>query len=387
MKRVRRTYLDVLSFVESFGHILISNEKDITSDKGFVQAKTKIKIRCNKGHEFTTIFDVYKRGKYKCKKCVQESGMLRRKYTFNDIVNLFAKEGYFVESNSLEYKNMETVLKVTCPRGHKWTSSYNNFSSGYKCPMCKIEDKEMSYKLKDENTLIDYGYEILDFQRSENDFFTASTFTVKCKHEHITQKPIKSIRSGKLHCIDCFGKKKKTLDEVIDVFEFHGYKVLHHNGYENNQSRFLISCKNGHKKDVTYANFKRKHKKCEFCDENVVGVSKGEKRIAKFLDKNNINYIYQYKINECRLKYPLPFDFYIPNINLLIEYDGEQHFKSIEHFGGLDRFMTRKISDTIKNEYCKNNNIKLIRIPYWEFDNIEKILNYKIYEKSSTTRE
>ena len=131
MKRVRRTYLDVLSFVESFGHILISNEKDITSDKGFVQAKTKIKIRCNKGHEFITIFDTYRRGKYKCKKCVQESGISRRKYSFNDIVNLFASEGYIVKSDILEYKNMETVLKVICPRGHKWTSSYNNFSAGY----------------------------------------------------------------------------------------------------------------------------------------------------------------------------------------------------------------------------------------------------------------
>lgn len=54
MKRVRRTYLDVLSFIESFGHILISDKKDIVDKNGFVQSKTKIKIKCEKGHEFTT---------------------------------------------------------------------------------------------------------------------------------------------------------------------------------------------------------------------------------------------------------------------------------------------------------------------------------------------
>lgn len=386
MKRVRRTYLDVLSFIESFGHILISDKKDIVDKNGFVQSKTKIKIRCEKGHEFTTTFDVYRKGKYKCKKCVQESGISRRKYTFNDIVNMFEKEGYLVKSDISEYKSIETVLNVMCPRGHDWTSSYHNFSAGYKCSTCKMEDKEADYKLKDEKTLIDYGYEVLDFQRAKNNFFTESIFTVKCKNGHVTRKPIKSIRSGKLMCVDCFGKKKKELNEVIGIFESYGYKILSHNGYENNQSRFLISCKNGHKFNTTYASFQQRDKHCCLCDENIAGSSKGEKRVAKFLDNNKIDYVYQYRIEECRLRDALPFDFYLPKYNIAIEFDGVQHYKIVKHFGGLDKFINRKIADTIKNEYCKTNNIKLIRIPYWEFDNIENILNYEIYEKSSTTR-
>lgn len=50
----------------------------------------------------------------------------------------------------------------------------------------------------------------------------------------------------------------------------------------------------------------------------------------------------------------------------------------IEHFGGYDGFISRKIRDTIKNIYCRNNNIDLLRIPYWEFDNIENILINKL---------
>ena len=75
---------------------------------------------------------------------------------------------------------------------------------------------------------------------------------------------------------------------------------------------------------------------------------------------------------------PLPFDFYLPDYNTCIEYDGIQHFEVVDYFGGLDGFITTKIRDTIKNEYCKSKNIKLIRIPYWGFDNIENILKKEL---------
>ena len=79
----------------------------------------------------------------------------------------------------------------------------------------------------------------------------------------------------------------------------------------------------------------------------------------------------------------LPFDFYIPDLNICIEYDGEQHFEPVD-FGGKGkeyaekRFKAQQKRDNIKTEYCKNNNIKLIRIPYWEFDNVENILKQEL---------
>ena len=86
----------------------------------------------------------------------------------------------------------------------------------------------------------------------------------------------------------------------------------------------------------------------------------------------------QYKFDDCKFKYVLPFDFYLPQYNCCIEFDGEQHYKIIKHFGGFDKFVDTKIRDTIKNEYCKNNDIKLIRISYWNFNNIEKILKNEL---------
>ena len=74
----------------------------------------------------------------------------------------------------------------------------------------------------------------------------------------------------------------------------------------------------------------------------------------------------------------MPFDFGILNnssILLLIEYDGIQHYKSIEYFGGMESLKSQQRRDKIKNEYCNENKIPLLRIPYWNYDNIVNILN------------
>ena len=111
--------------------------------------------------------------------------------------------------------------------------------------------------------------------------------------------------------------------------------------------------------------------------------SKGETIISEYLKENNINYISEYTFDDCRNKRPLPFDFYLPDYNLLIEYDGEQHFEPVDFFGGEEQFEYQKYNDNIKNTYCIKNNINLIRIPYWDFDNIEKILDEVLSNKGS----
>ena len=109
-------------------------------------------------------------------------------------------------------------------------------------------------------------------------------------------------------------------------------------------------------------------------------MSKGEATITKFLDTYNIKYIFQHTFKNCKYKQNLFFDFYLPDYNMCIEYDGIQHFKPTDFTGNNvnkanKNFNVIQIRDNIKNKYCQENNIKLLRIPYWEFNNIEKILN------------
>jgi very-short-patch-repair endonuclease len=81
---------------------------------------------------------------------------------------------------------------------------------------------------------------------------------------------------------------------------------------------------------------------------------------------------------DCKDKRVLPFDFYLEDYNILIEYDGELHYKESRYKNSQDKLNIIKNHDNIKNNYCKENNIKLIRIPYTEFDNIENILKKEL---------
>ena len=99
--------------------------------------------------------------------------------------------------------------------------------------------------------------------------------------------------------------------------------------------------------------------------------SKGEQVIKEWLDLNDYNYIEQYRIKECKNKRALPFDFAVFENNkliFLIEFDGEQHeivkFNFNSEGEALKNFNNQQENDKIKNEFCKNNKIPLIRIKY-----------------------
>ena len=100
--------------------------------------------------------------------------------------------------------------------------------------------------------------------------------------------------------------------------------------------------------------------------------SKGENIIILFLDQLNIKYKRQKTFDGCNHKKKLQFDFYLPKYNICIEFDGIQHYESIEWFGGDKAFESSKIRDEIKTDFCLNNNIKLIRIRYDE-DILDKL--------------
>ena len=98
-----------------------------------------------------------------------------------------------------------------------------------------------------------------------------------------------------------------------------------------------------------------------------------------FFDDNNIAYVSQYRFEDCKNIRTLPFDFYLPDYNICVEYDGELHYKSVDYFGGEKALQDTQMRDDIKTQYCINNNIHLIRIPYWEFENINTILSSELH--------
>ncbi len=97
--------------------------------------------------------------------------------------------------------------------------------------------------------------------------------------------------------------------------------------------------------------------------------------IAHKLDELSIDFVVEHRFDDCKYKRSLPFDFYLPEKNAVIEYDGAQHYKSIQYYGGDDYLKLVQLRDKIKDDYCESAGIKMIRIPYTKTKSeIESIL-------------
>ena len=157
-------------------------------------------------------------------------------------------------------------------------------------------------------------------------------------------------------------------ENMLNLIKREEYKYIENDSdYINSHSIIKITCsKHGdfYQKCYKY----RQGQGCPKCNQ-----SKGEKEIEMVLKMKNIKYQYQKKFDNCKNKRSLPFDFYLPMMNICIEYDGIQHFESIEFFGGKEALKKLIKNDDIKDKYCRENNIKLIRISYK--DDIKTILS------------
>ena len=175
--------------------------------------------------------------------------------------------------------------------------------------------------------------------------------------------------NGNRGCAKCAKNKKYTQEEIVKLFiEVHNNRYTY-GIYKNFNSKIEITCK---EHGIFY----------QRCDHHLHGkncpkciMSCDEQVIYDYLTKNNIEFVFQKTYDNCRGKSKLlPFDFYIPSINTLIEFDGRYHF--IDIYGSLEE---RKRLDKIKTDYCLANNIKLYRITYLDniIEKLELILNIK----------
>ena len=145
--------------------------------------------------------------------------------------------------------------------------------------------------------------------------------------------------------------------EVIGIYTTANIKVLHKckiDGYEWLASPHSILQGTG----------------CPICN-----ASHGEMEIKKYLEKNHLHFVQQKTFPGCKNIKMLPFDFYLSDYNICIEFDGIQHFEPIEIFGGEEALIKQQNNDAIKNNYCHTNNINLLRIKYDE-NIVEKLDNF-----------
>lgn len=281
-----------------------------------------------------------------------------------------------VEENGYTFISMEKVkddkgrgqinVTIKCPKGHITTKRWSNIRDNKKCTKCTGNKKFTLDEIKE--YVESFGYKFLSNVYNGKD----KKYDFMCDKGHKYSTSYAVFRRG-FRCPHCSGKSKYTINQVREIIEKEGYKLLS-TEYKSALDYIIVQCDEKHEPyEVKFSDFNNNERRCPHCKK-----SKGEKRISEVLDNMNIKYHTQYKFEDCKSIKCLPFDFYIKDMNILIEFDGEGHYKPIYWHGNkevaFDVFVGTIIRDTIKNDYCKKNNINLIRIPYWKFDKIEEIL-------------
>ena len=277
-------------------------------------------------------------------------------------------------SGITEYNGVMKKYPVVCPDHGMWEVSLDNhINKKSSCPKCK--GRSLSYLEKIEYAKTVHG-DSYDYSLITKNFNSNQKVPIVCP-EHGMFKQLWTNHIHQMHgCPQCniCGRKPVSLDELkrrtyaLDTgYEYDWDSYM---GYADNQ--FKIKC-NKHGWFTQQLSNHLQGQKCPKCK-----ASKGEESLRTLLTLKNIPYIEQKTFDLCRnpkTNTLLRFDFYIPHLNLCIEYDGEFHFKPVKFFGGVKSYEKQVFLDGVKNEFCKNNNINLIRISFTQFNDIESILN------------
>ena len=261
------------------------------------------------------------------------------------------------------YVNCRTKMTHRCcVDGYEWEALPTNLLQGTGCPVC-------AGKIKTTNVFIEEMNEKNPNITIIGEYIDAKT-KILCEctidgYRWFTTPNSLLAGSG---CLVCSGVKRKTTEEYIEEVGLVDKNIMVVDRYINARTKIMHKCAiDGHTwmADPHHILSGRGCPKCN--------ASKGEKFIARYLNDNNIEFEIQYTFEDCKNIFCLPFDFYLPQYNTCIEYDGEQHFMPIDFFGGENAFEIRKKNDVIKSEYCSMNNIQLLRIRY--DDDIIDLLN------------
>jgi hypothetical protein len=274
-------------------------------------------------------------------------------------------------SNSV-YIGLNKPVKIFCPiEGHgEFIQRADAHMSGQGCPICgRIKNTENLKLTTDEfiqRAKLAHGNKY-DYSQS---VYTDSSGKVKIicsEHGPFYQNAYNHMRGS--GCNKCAGRDMlDTLDFIRKSKEIYGNDKFDYSevNYIDAHTKVGIICpKPNHGLfTVSPANHINNQSGCPICNE-----SKGERLVAKILTNNKIDYVRGKTFKDCvgtgkKFCRVLPFDFYLPYFNTMIEYDGRQHSEPVKEFGGQQGHEKTKIHDKIKDEYCKKNNIRMIRIPY-----------------------
>lgn len=296
------------------------------------------------------------------------------------------KHGYIYDYSKVVYKSTKDKVIITCKEHGDFLQLPSGHMVGKGCPKCgtikgigqitKSKEKfiEEANKIHDNK----YNYDKINYINSK------LKVKINCPvHGTFDQLPTNHLKG--VGCYKCSlttrgsGRLKRSFEKFLIQC-----KIVHGDKYDYSQveynSTFEDICIRCIEHNTFFYQRPTVHSSgATGCKQCIKSESKGEKSIRLWLDSNNIKFEREKTFKSCKLTVngAMRFDFYLPDYNLLIEYDGEQHYKINSLWFGKNKekeFKTIQSRDIFKNQWAKDNGYNLLRIPYFKFKNIDELL-------------
>ena len=294
-----------------------------------------------------------------------------------------------------EYKSWRTKVDCACRVcGNTWSTVVSVLLYGGGCPKCG-RIKANANEMRSEESIIseiesaNTAIKIVGKYRGYH-----APIECKCKIDGCewgTSDPAHLI-SGDANCPECTKRKMHERfalsqnDFTQRISEIFDDNIVVIGEYINANTPIELYCKkhDNHFTSVPRNLLYSKTKGCPLCSQSM-----GEAKMMSILKEFGYNIIPQYTFDDCVYVNKLRFDGYDEDNNIAFEYQGEQHYRPVD-FGGYgqesaeEQFVLNQTRDQIKEEYCKSNGIPLIKIPYWEFDNMGAFLMSELNNINNT---
>lgn len=278
--------------------------------------------------------------------------------------------------SKVRYKDNKTKVCVICPEhGEFWIAPVNHIGKHNHCgcPICGGKFKRTTeWFIENARKIHGDKYDYSKAVYEKND----KKLCVICpKHgefwvtpnQHMDKRKKGCPKCGHEHCHDLLAKTKEEFIE--DAQKVHGDKYDYSKvEYTNAKTKVCVICREHGEFWVTPDGHLR-GRGCPICGQ----IHTSADKIAEWLKDNGIEFVREKMfswLNAQRL------DFYLPEYNMAIEYQGEQHFKPVKYFGGEKRFLDRKERDNRKKVLCNKNGIDILYVSFYK-DAPETIIKQK----------
>lgn len=326
------------------------------------------------GNKWETNVANAEKSKIGCPRCAKQSEIKQRCLGIKHVKSLVKDSGHlYLDSN--KYRGNKSRYLCECKKHGKFYFTPDRYKNqGSSCPSCGYERGVSKQRFAYSYVLSMFdkrGYTLLDKK------YIRSTDKLRyiCPNGHNGKMSFAHFKNGH-GCKECANESlsENRMTPFLKIKEYISDtgNTLVSKDRKKKSEKLKIRCPEGHTFFILWNSFQQ-GKRCPKCNS-----SNGECSIREKLTNLKVGFIEQKRFNGCRDILSLPFDFYLPKKNVCIEYQGRQHYEPVEYFGGKKTFESRKRRDKIKRDFCKKEGIKLIEIPYWEFDNIEKILKKEL---------